>query len=313
VLVAFTSAVLLVGGLLFHFVPRTRQRHLRLRIGEFTHGRAREEIVEQRVRNASLTGRTDAWLGRFAWWSRFKLEVDVAAIERPAAEVLLLTVFGTVLAGIAVSLLAGTPFVTLPLLLLGPLAMRAAVRRRADSKRRLFFDQLPGHLEEIGSALRAGHSVAASIASVAGDGIDPTKRELERAVADEQLGIPLDAALRPVARRMKSTDIDQLALVAALNQRTGGNMAEVLDVIAAGARERADLRRELRALTAQARMSRWIVSLLPPAVLGLLLVIRPSYLHPLFHTTGGIIALCLGVGLVVLGSFVMKLLVPSEV
>jgi tight adherence protein B len=132
-------------------------------------------------------------------------------------------------------------------------------------------------------------------------------------VADERLGVPLDEALRPVARRMKSSDVDQLALVATLNQRTGGNMAQVLDLIAAGARERLDLRRELRALTAQAKLSRWIVTMLPPAVLVLLYVIRPSYLWPLFHTTGGIIALGLGTGLVVLGSYVMRILVPSEV
>src|SRR2546421_328345 len=79
------------------------------------------------------------------------------------------------------------------------------------------------------------------------------------------------------------------------------------------ARERSELRRELRALTAQARMSRWIVTLLPPAVLGILLLVRPSYLHPLFHSTGGIIALLLATSLVVLGSLVMRMLVPAEV
>jgi tight adherence protein B len=161
--------------------------------------------------------------------------------------------------------------------------------------------------------MRAGHSVAAAIASVATEAVDPTRRELERAVADERLGVPLDAALRPIARRMRSSDIDQLAVVATLNQRTGGNMAEVLDLIAAGARERADLRRELRALTAQAKLSRWIVTMLPPAILAVLMLIRPSYLRPLFHTTGGIIALCIGTGLVMLGAFVMRLIVPSEV
>jgi tight adherence protein B len=313
VVVAFGSALLLVGGCLFHLVPRSRRHQLRDRVGEFTRGQPQEEHRAQRAHRMSLSERTDYWLGRFAWWSRFKLEMDVAAIERSPADLVLLTVAGTTLIGILVSLIVGTPFVSLPLLILAPVVMRGIVHARADRKRRTFADQLPGHLEEIGSAMRAGHSVAASIATVAQDAIDPTKREMERAVADERLGIPLDAALRPVSRRMKSTDLDQLALVATLNQRTGGNMAEVLDLIAAGARERADLRRELRALTAQARMSRWIVTMLPPAVLALLALIRPSYLRPLFHTTGGIIAMCVGVGLLVLGSFVMKMLVPSEV
>ena len=102
--------------------------------------------------------------------------------------------------------------------------------------------------------MRAGHSVAAAIASMVKDAVNPTRRELERAVADERLGVPLDTALHPIARRMRCADIEQLALVATLNQRTGGNMAEVLDLIASSARERLDLRRDLRALTAQARI-----------------------------------------------------------
>jgi tight adherence protein B len=210
------------------------------------------------------------------------------------------------------SAVAGTPLVSLPLLLVGPLVLRVIVRARANRQRRAFAEQLPGHLDEIGSAIRAGHSVAASIASVAADATDPTRRELTAAVADERLGVPLDAALRPIARRMRSADIDQLALVAMLNERTGGNMAEVLDLIAAGARERADLKRELRALTAQARMSRWIVSGLPPALLLALWAIAPSYLRPLFHTVAGVLALCVATVLVMLGSFVMRLLVPME-
>jgi tight adherence protein B len=147
---------------------------------------------------------------------------------------------------------------------------------------------------------------------MAEDETDPTRREFQRAVADERLGVPADAALRPIARRMRCSDIEQLALVATLNQRTGGNMAEVLDVIAAGARERADLRRELRALTAQARLSRGIVTALPVGLLAVLTAINPSYVSPLFNTTGGIIALCVATGLVMTGWLVMRAMVPSE-
>jgi tight adherence protein B len=160
--------------------------------------------------------------------------------------------------------------------------------------------------------MRAGHSVVAAIGSMADQAVDPTRREFQGALIDEQLGLPLDAALRPIARRMACPDIQQLALVATLNQRAGGNMAEVLELIAEGARERADLRREIRTLTSQARMSRWIVTGLPVAVLGLLLLIRPAYLSPLVHTTAGIVVLCVATGMVLLGSFVMRLLVPQE-
>lgn len=308
--ISFAGAVLLVGGLLVYVVPGTRQDALRHRIGEFTRSEAPDPSpVPVGPRTSE---RADKWLSRFAWWPRFQDEVDIAGLERSPGQLLSLTLAATLTTAFAVSVLTGTAVVAAPVVLTGPSVMWALVRKRANRQRRAFADQLPGHLEEIGSAMRAGHSVAAAVASVAKDAVDPTRRELDRAVADERLGVPLDKALRPIARRMRCADIEQLALVAALNQRTGGSMAEVLDLIANAARERLDLRRELRALTAQARLSRWIVSCLPPAILLILAVISPSYLHPLFHTMAGLIVLSIATALVLAGSSVMRLLVPNE-
>ncbi len=90
-------------------------------------------------------------------------------------------------------------------------------------------------------------------------------------------------------------------------------MAAVLDLIAAGVRERAELRRELQALTAQARLSRWVVTALPVGVLGILAVIHPAYLRPLLHTTAGAVVLVLATSLLIAGSFVMRLIIgPQE-
>jgi tight adherence protein B len=312
VVVSLAGALLLVGGLLVHVVPRAREHDLRHRIGQFTRTGSTAPPADTAGGEVGASHRADTWLAQFAWWPRFKQELSVAAIERSPLQVLSLTAVATLIVAMLFAVLAGTPLVILPLLLIGPVILRVAVRARAARQRRAFAEQLPGHLDEMGSAIRAGHSVAASIASVAADATDPARRELTDAVTDERMGVPLDAALRPIARRMRSADIDQLALVAMLNQRTGGNMAEVLDLIAAGARERADLQRELRALTAQARMSRWIVSGLPPTLLLALWVVDPSYLRPLFHTTAGVLALCVATVLVMLGSFAMRLLVPME-
>jgi tight adherence protein B len=260
----------------------------------------------------ALVRRVDRWMQRFGRWPAFKEEVEVAAIERPAAEILLAVILGSLTLAVLAALLSGTPVISLPLLVIGPASMSAIVRHRADKQRRLFGDQLAGHLEEIGSAMRAGHSVVAAVSVMADDAVEPTRREFQRAVADERLGVPLDQALRPIARRMKCRDIDQLALVAGLNQRTGANMATVLDLIAEGVRERAEMRRELDALTAQARLSRWIVSGLPFAILALLTVIRPGYVAPLYHTTGGAIVLLIALALVISGSVVMRIIVAPQ-
>src|SRR5207249_11754989 len=115
------------------------------------------------------------------------------------------------------------------------------------------------------------------------------------------------------ARRMDSAEMDQVALVAALHHRTGGNMAEVFDAVADGLRERAELRRDLQALTAQARLSRWVVTALPPVLLGVIWVLNPGYTRPLFHTSIGRILLVVAAVMVFLGSLVIKRIVEIKV
>jgi tight adherence protein B len=112
---------------------------------------------------------------------------------------------------------------------------------------------------------------------------------------------------------MASDEIEQVALIASLHNRTGGNMAEVLDRVAEGVRERADLRRELQALTSQARLSRWVVTLIPPAVAGAVMVLDPTYMKPLFTTTTGIIMLAVATTLVIIGSLVMAKMTEIKV
>ena len=112
--------------------------------------------------------------------------------------------------------------------------------------------------------------------------------------------------MSPLATRMGSEDIGQVALVAALHTRTGGNMAEVLERVADSVRERAELRRELRALTAQARLSRYVVTSLPVVVAGAIGLINPNYLRPLFHTTAGVVLVFIAGALLLAASLVMR-------
>lgn len=309
--VAVLSAVLLAFAALIHLMPRFREDLLRRRIRQFTLTHADAPVPEA---DASLReSRLETWLQRFSWWPRFVEDVDVARIERSPIGVVGVAAAVTTMAALLLAVPLRVPALGLLAYPLSPFITSAIIGHLADRQRRTFSDELPGHLEEVSAAMRGGYSIVASLTSMAKDATEPTKEEFERALADERLGVPLDAALHPISRRMKCSDIEQLALVAALHQKTGGNMAEVLDLIAAGARERAELRRELRALTAQARMSRWILTGLPVALLLLLTLIRPGYVQPLFHTTGGLIALAIATTLVVTGSLVMRMLVPNEV
>jgi tight adherence protein B len=132
-------------------------------------------------------------------------------------------------------------------------------------------------------------------------------------LADEQLGIPLADALSGVTVRMNSRDFEHVALVAALQRETGGNTAEVIDSVTETIRERLDLRRLVRTLTAQGRISGWVVTSLPVALLLIVSVINPHYIHPLFHRTAGVIALGVAAVMLVSGFLIIRRIVDIKV
>jgi tight adherence protein B len=181
------------------------------------------------------------------WWPRFKLDVEIARIDRTAAELVAITAAATIAVAVLLGVATGTPIPSLLALVLGPIALRSFVKFRVHKQCELFAEQLPTHLQELASAMRAGHSLVSGITSIVAAAPEPSRSEWARVVADEQLGLPLAEAMEPLALRMDTEDIGQVALVAALHQRTGGNMAEVLERVADSVRERAELRRELRA------------------------------------------------------------------
>jgi len=187
------------------------------------------------------------------------------------------------------------------------------VRGLADKQRRLFDEQLADNLQVIASAQRAGHSFLGALTVSVQDAPEPTKREFERVLNDERLGMPVEDALEGAARRMRSRVLEQVILVSRLQRETGGNTAEVLDKVADTSRERSELRRLIQTLTAQGRMSRWIVTALPVTLLVIVSALNPGYTAPLFETGEGRMALAIGVVLLVMGSLAIKRIVTIKV
>jgi len=306
--VAVACALLLAAALLALLAPRLRRHGPRARVEQLTSSMpslvALDAAQEREWAEGVFGGR--------AWWASFTEKLEIARIARSPGKVVLLTILATAALAVAAWMASGTPLLAIAALAIGPGATLALVSSRVTRERRAFAEQLASHLQEAAAAMRAGHSLVGGLRTIAGSAAEPMRTELERVLADEQLGVPLKDALQPMARRMASDDVKQLALVAALHESTGGNMATVLDHVADGVRERVELRRELQSLTAQARLSRWVVTLLPP---GLLLVISlddSSYVRPLFATPTGVLLLIVAACMVLAGSLVMKAIVRVE-
>jgi tight adherence protein B len=246
------------------------------------------------------------------WWSRFEETLEIANIKAAPETIIAGTFAATALTFLLIYAVTGSFWWALFALGVPYIAKEWVVRTLAHRRNR-FAEQLPDALQVVASALRSGHSLAGALAVVVESASEPMKSEMQRVVADEQLGIPMQQSLLVVADRMASSDVEQLALVAELQRDAGGNAAEVVDRVAETVRERFDLKRLIQTLTMQGRMSRWIVTALPIGIILILQLENPHYLHPLLASTAGKVVFGLAAAWAVAGSFVIKRIVEIEV
>ena len=183
-----------------------------------------------------------------------------------------------------------------------PFGVYALVKSRLQRRRARFAEQLPDNLQVIASALRAGHSLVGALAVLTEDVAEPSQTEFRRVLADEQVGVPLEDALADVGERMGSRDLAQISVVAALQRETGGNSAEVIDRVTETIRQRFELRRLVKTLTTQGRMSRWVVSLLPVVLFFVINLINPDYMKPLYEHSAGRVLIVVAAAMVFSGS-----------
>jgi tight adherence protein B len=310
-IVVSVFAIGLIAFCLF-LVLMPRRRTLQKRLAEFV---SLAEVSDGSSIGGALQtnflNTTERSLEGAKWWRRFVEEVELAEIPLKPAYIAIWTLIGTV---VLMWLLA--VLFTFAALLLGfivPFTVWGVIRRKVEHTRQQFAEQLPDNLAVLASAIRAGHSFVGALSVVVDDAPEPARSEFRRVVADEQLGRPLEDALGVVVVRMNSRDLEQVALVAVLQRETGGSTAEVLERVVETVRERQELRRLVRTLTAAGRMSRWVVSFLPVVLLLAIWILNPSYLHPLFAQTSGRVLFVFAALLVICGSLVIKRIVDIKV
>jgi tight adherence protein B len=290
----------------------TPRRSVRQRVAAFVSNTADEKTKSWTGTLLERAFADDNRLENSRRWSSFVQDVELARVQISLGQIVGLTGLGTVLLAWLLVVATASPAVGV-LALCFPAGVRIAIRVRVDRERRAFDEQLPDNLQVVASAMRAGHTFVGALAIVAEDAPEPSRRELRRVLSDEQLGIPLVDALNGVTARMNSRDFEHVALVAALQRETGGNTAEVIDSVTETIRERLDLRRLVRTLTAQGRLSGWLVTSLPVVLLVFISIINPHYIHPLFHRTAGIIALGVGAAMLLSGFLLIRRIVDIKV
>lgn len=201
---------------------------------------------------------------------------------RPGEFVVLVTMAGVLAAG--VGLLFAGAFVGLlfgaTVAAAGPITLKTLGKRRRNQ----FAEQLADTLQLITGNLRAGHSILQAIDSVADDAPSPTKEEFERLVMEVRLGRDLPDALRAMHQRVGGDDFEWFVQALQIHREVGGDLAEILDTVATTIRDRGRLRRHVKALSAEGKLSGIILFILPFAVMALFSVLNPDYMNELFST-----------------------------
>ncbi len=245
---------------------------------------------------------------------RLARRLDRAGISRSPAEWALLGVVGSVVLVATLTVMLGSLLVGgLTGVVAGYAGMRLFLSLKIARRSRAFDEQLPTVLQLVASSIASGFSLAQALDAVVRENSQPASGEFARALAETRIGIDLADALDEVADRLRSPDLRWVIMALRIQRETGGNLAEVLRNTVATMRERAYLRRQVRSLSAEGRLSAYVLLALPVVVSGWLFLTDPSYMRPLYLTFLGLTMLVGGLVMVTVGSLWMRKLIKVEV
>lgn len=233
-----------------------------------------------------------------------------AALERAGVamalpDVVLLVGLAAVVLGVVGLLLGGV----LPAVLLAvaaPLSARLVVRFRTGRRQAAFADQLDDSLQLMASSLRAGHSLLRAVDAVSQEAAAPTSDEFARIVNETRVGRDLGDALEEVAERTASDDFRWVAQAIGIHREVGGNLAEVLDTVGHTIRERNAIRRQVKALSAEGKLSAIVLMGLPFGIVGFLSLTNPAYLAGFTEGLAGYLMIATVVVLLTVGGLWLK-------
>jgi tight adherence protein B len=198
-------------------------------------------------------------------------------------------------------------------LLLGAVLPFFYLSFKASRRIKNFNSGLAETLQIIAGGLQAGLSLSQAIDTVVREGVEPISGEFQKAIVEQRLGVEIEDSLEAVAERMESIDFKWVVMAIRIQREVGGNLAELLLNVSATLREREYLRRQVSVLSAEGRLSAWILGALPPFFVVYLTLTRPTYVAPMYHTHLGWILCAMGITSMSIGAFWLKKAVKVEV
>lgn len=314
--VIFVAIVMIFVGIEHVLRPASQDLDQRLeRYGTRRHGASEGEGHQSR--NSPLARAVTHTVERYTRGKSFtaslQTELARADLKLTAAEYLVLQGLCVLGVGLLATIISGTPAAALAFGVLGFFLPRFWVKRRQAARLKAFNNQLADTITLLANSLRAGLSLVQAMDLVTREGQPPISTEFARVVREIGLGLSPEAALNNLVRRIRSDDLELMVTAILVQHEVGGNLSKILDTIAFTIRQRVKIKGEIRSLTAQGRMSGYLLAIMPVGVAGILFLTNPNHIMKLF-TPGPLLLLTIATACsVFVGFTIIQKIVDIEV
>ncbi|HVM69728.1 MAG TPA: type II secretion system F family protein [Gaiellaceae bacterium] len=302
--------VLLAVGLLVR-VPagEALRRRIQPHLGRRERKRARGPVKERFHTASAVLRATERAFGHLRWWHALHRLLERADVPLRTVELAYVCLGSGLLLGLVLAVAAMPSLVVLAGLAGGAWLPVGVVWFKARRRLAAVENELPDVLLTLAASLKAGHSFRQGIQAVVDEGNGPTSKEFKRVLTETSLGRPMDEALSEMAERVGSENLSFVVTAVTIQRQVGGSLAGIFDMVAEAVRNRQQFARKIRSLTAMGRMSAYVLVGLPFFIAGAVTLLNGEYMDPLYHTSVGQTLIGLGLGMMLVGSLVLKKIV----
>jgi tight adherence protein B len=286
-------------------IPRSEKEIVEERVLKYFKGKNIEDVADQVIKERQKKKNTGR-IPRILVSKDFSEYILSSGIKFTPSEFLYAWLGLTFVPLVVFSLLGTHPITIFAATLVGFIIPPFLLQRARKKSQELFTKQLGEALVIMGNAVRGGFSFRQAIDGIARDMQPPISSEFAMTIREINYGVSQIDALQHMTERVKNTDLDLLVCAVAITAQVGGNLSDILDIIASTIKDRIRIKQEVKVLTASGRMSALIIGLLPVILIVLLMFVNPAYFGSFFESTLGIVLLVISLILEMTGFFIIR-------
>ena len=312
---------IVVGGLAFVALWLVNQRSARARLIKERLANERkgperdpgDELALLRDEQLSEIPAIDSLLRRSSRVSELQKMLAQGGLEMRAGNFLGVSALAAVAAAVLAYTLSRRVEATWIALLVGAVLPYAYASVRRNKRFEKFEELFPEAIDTLARAVRAGHAFTTALEMITAEVAEPVAGEFRQLFEEQKFGMPVRDALMNLTDRVPLVDVKFFVTAVMLQRETGGNLAEILDNLSYVIRERFKIQRQVRVYTAQGRLTMALLMGMPPVIVVVMLVLNPSFIHPLFADPIGHTLLVAGICLQTVGYFVIRKIIRIRV